>query len=59
VSNPALIPRAVEELLRYESIATPGRQVVRDVELGGELLGADEMVVLPLGSGGRDERVFD
>lgn len=59
VSNPALIPRAVEELLRYESIATPGPQVVRDVELGGELLGAGEMVVLPLGSGGRNERVFD
>jgi cytochrome P450 len=59
VRNPELIARGVEELLRYESIATPGRQVARDVELGGEVVRAGEMVVLPLGSAGRDERVFD
>lgn len=58
-SNPELIPRAVEELLRYESIATPGRLAVRDAEVGGQVIRAGDMVLLPLASAGRDENVFD
>lgn len=59
VQRPELARTAVEELLRYESIATPGRQVVTDTDLGGQHLRAGEMVMLPLGSAGRDESVFD
>ena len=59
VRNPALISTAVEELLRFESIATPGRLIVRDVEVRGCQLRTGEMVMLPLGSAGRDEAVFD
>jgi cytochrome P450 len=59
VAHPELIPVAVEELLRYESIAAPGRQVVTDTEVDGHRIRAGEMVLIPLGSAGRDEDVFE
>jgi cytochrome P450 len=59
VQRPDLIPAAVDELLRFESIAMPGRLVTRDVEFRGQMLRAGDMVLVPLGSAGRDEAVFD
>ncbi|CAM5671350.1 cytochrome P450 [Streptomyces viridochromogenes] len=54
-----LLPSAVREILRY---TTPAMHVLRtttrEVEVGGQLIGADEMVTLWLASANRDEKVF-
>jgi cholest-4-en-3-one 26-monooxygenase len=58
-ANPALVPSAVEEILRY---VTPTfhflRTVARDTELGGERLRQGDLVALFLASVNRDEEVF-
>jgi len=60
VADPARIPDAIEEILRYEgSTQVMGRTLTRDVELHGETMRAGEKVLLLLGSGNRDERVWD
>lgn len=57
--DPALLPSAVEEVLRY---ANPlhyfRRTATRDVELGGSRIGEGERVVLYYTSANRDETVF-
>jgi cytochrome P450 len=59
VSNAALIPNVVEELLRYEAPSpVQGRWVTRDVELHGVHVPADSKVLLLTGSAGRDERKY-
>ncbi len=58
-ADPALIPNAVEELLRYEAPSpVQGRWTTRDVELHGQTIPADSKVLLITGSAGRDERSF-
>jgi len=58
-ADPALIPRWVEETLRYDgSTQALARTVTTDVELHGHTLRADDRVVLLVGSANRDERVF-
>lgn len=59
VREPGITASAVEELMRFESMATPGRIATRDVELHGRRIRAGDMVLLPTGSAGRDEAVFD
>ena len=59
VNHPELIPNAVEEMIRFESIPAPARLVTREVEIRGERLHEGEMVLLPLGSAGRDEDVYE
>jgi cytochrome P450 len=55
----ALIPRAVEELLRYEAPSpVQGRWTTRDVELYGLSIPRDSKVLLLTGSAGRDERKY-
>jgi cytochrome P450 len=57
--DPALVPRWVEETLRYDnSTQALARLVARDVELHGEKLRAGEKAVLLVGSANRDERAF-
>lgn len=58
--DPALLPKAVEELLRFHSIVQNGlaRAAVADVQLDDVLIRAGEGVVLSLSAGNRDERVF-
>ncbi|OHV35359.1 MULTISPECIES: cytochrome P450 [Pseudofrankia] len=59
VANPALIPNAVEELLRYEAPAPAhARYVARDVEYHGQSVPAGSVVVFLVGSGNRDERRY-
>ncbi|MER5356909.1 cytochrome P450 [Streptomyces sp. NPDC002785] len=55
-----LLPKAVEELLRFHSIVQNGlaRAAVEDVQLDDLLIRAGEGVVLSLSAGNRDERVF-
>jgi cytochrome P450 len=59
-ADPAAIPKAVEEILRYaNSTQIMARTLTHDVELHGEHMNAGEKVLLLLGSGNRDERVFE
>lgn len=58
--NRALIPTAVEEIVRYVTPATHfARQVAKDTEIAGQPIKAGERVVLWYTSANRDEEVFD
>ena len=60
VSDPARIPRAVEETLRYDlPVQLTARTLTRDVELHGQTLGRGQKVALLLASANRDERQFE
>lgn len=55
--SPEVIPRAVEELLRWEStVSGVPRKVMRDVELSGVQLHAGDDVIVLIGSANTDER---
>ncbi|WP_189132739.1 cytochrome P450 [Wenjunlia tyrosinilytica] len=57
--DPALIPKAVEEFLRWASpVYHFRRTATRDVELGGKQIKEGDKVVLWFASGNRDEKVF-
>ncbi|MBW1884399.1 MAG: cytochrome P450 [Deltaproteobacteria bacterium] len=57
--RPELIPRAVEEMLRWcGSVTHMARTVTRDVELRGQKLRAGEKVVMLYAAANRDEQVF-
>ncbi|MFI9379931.1 cytochrome P450 [Kutzneria sp. NPDC052558] len=60
VDDPALVPTAVEELLRLTplGVVTFARIAKEDVEVGGTLVRADECVVMQLAAANRDESVF-
>jgi cytochrome P450 len=58
--DPGRIPAAIEEILRYEgSTQVMARTLTRDVELHDRVMPAGDKVLLLLGSGNRDERVWD
>lgn len=58
--NPALLPTAVDEVLRYASpVQFDPRRATREVELHGVRLRPDDYVLCWLGSANRDERVFE
>jgi pimeloyl-[acyl-carrier protein] synthase len=57
--DPSLIDGAVEEILRYyPSVNRTARLLVDDVELHGKTLLKGSIVILMLGAGNRDPRVF-
>jgi cytochrome P450 len=59
VDDPALIPNAVEETLRYEAPSPiQGRWVARDVEIHGTVVPRGAKMALLNGSADRDERYF-
>lgn len=59
VADPALLPEAVEESLRYNTSAQRfKRRLQRDVELHGQRMRQGDFVCLAYGSGNRDERMF-
>jgi cytochrome P450 len=59
VGEPALIPQAVEEMLRREPpTQTSARQTTRDVALHGVTIPADSRVLLMWGAANLDEREF-
>jgi cytochrome P450 len=59
VADRALIPNAIEELLRYEAPSpVQGRWLTRDVTLHGTTIPAGSKVLLITGSAGRDERFY-
>lgn len=60
VANPAAIPRAVEEMLRWTTpFQNMMRTVTRDTELRGVALREGARLLLLYPSANRDERVFD
>ena len=59
VANPALIPDAIEESLRFNTSGQRfRRKLMQDVTLHGQTLKAGDFVCLAYGSGNRDERAF-
>ncbi len=58
--DPAIIPTAIEELLRFESpVPFVPRIVTKDAELSGFPVRAGDQVVLLLGAANTDERAHD
>jgi cytochrome P450 len=56
---PALVPNAIEELLRFQPPSpVQGRWTTRAVELHGTTVPADAKVLLLTGAAGRDERAY-
>ena len=59
IERPELIPNAVEEFLRYDSpLQTVGRNISRDIEMGGHCLKAGDRALLVWASANRDEAQF-
>jgi len=56
VSEPTLIPTAIEEFLRAYAPVTMARKIKNDTVLGGYLYRAGEMVLLPFPAANRDPR---
>ncbi len=59
--EPALLPLAVEEMLRYDCPVerAPMRFAAEDVRLGNQLIRRGDSVSLVLGSANRDAAIFD
>jgi cytochrome P450 len=57
-ASPELIPDAVEEFLRFFSIATTVRVVTRDAEFAGCPMKTGDRIVLPTASAARDAAQF-
>jgi cytochrome P450 len=59
VDDPALIPGAVEEMLRWNSpVVHMARTATTDVEIRGQLIRAGDVVVMLYQSANRDEEIF-
>jgi cytochrome P450 len=59
VENPALIPDAIEEVLRLEPPAPHvGRYAAQDVEFNGNKVPAGSAILMLIGAANHDERVF-
>jgi cytochrome P450 len=60
IADPGRIPDAIEEILRFEgSTQVMARTLTRDVELHDTTMTEGHKVLLLLGSGNRDERIWD
>ncbi|MHB8376362.1 MAG: cytochrome P450 [Dehalococcoidia bacterium] len=59
-ARPALIPAAIEEVLRYYApFAATFRRASRDVEIAGVHVPKDDRVIVLMASANRDERQFE
>lgn len=59
ISEPSIIPSAVEEYLRIFAIVMDGRKVKRDVDFHGCPMKKDDMVMLCIPAASRDEAEFE
>jgi cytochrome P450 len=60
IRDPALIPAAIEEMLRYLAPSQyQGRFTLRPARIHGVVIPENQRVILITGSAGRDEREFD
>lgn len=58
IADPAVIPKAVEEILRIEAAVAAGRRAARDTELGGVTIAEGDQLLLMLCSANRDPETF-
>ena len=59
VANPALIPDAIEESLRYNTSGQRFRRyIMKDTTIHGQTMREGDFVCMAYGSGNRDERAF-
>ena len=58
VADPAVVPSAVEELLRFYPILTMSRKVTRDTDEYGCPMHKGDRVILPLATANRDPAAF-
>jgi len=59
VANPALVPQAIEELLRFQTPGPAiGRYVAQDIEFYGQTVPAGTAMMLLIGAANRDDRRF-
>ena len=57
--NPALIPNAIEEILRYECpVQAVARTVAEPIAIGGEAFNKGDLIVALIGAANRDPEVF-
>ncbi|MEU1952524.1 cytochrome P450 [Nocardia rhamnosiphila] len=59
IEDHAVIPTAVEEILRFEAAVVPGRRATRATELGGVRIAEGDQLILMLCSANRDGAEFD
>jgi cytochrome P450 len=58
--DPALVPTAIEEMLRYDSpVQLTSRIATEEVEVGGTVIGAGRAVLVAIGGANRDPEVFE
>jgi hypothetical protein len=58
--DPALVPAAIEEMLRYDSpVQLTSRIATEDVEAGGRVIAAGQAVLVSIGGANRDPDVFE
>ena len=59
-SRPEFMPKAVEEFLRFDSsVQQLPRIAQQDVEIGGQVIRAGEMIICLLGGANRDPEVYE
>jgi cytochrome P450 len=58
LDNPAIIPHAADELIRYHGFHHIGRDVGRDAEFAGVQLKSGDRILLPTGGGNHDDRAY-
>jgi cytochrome P450 len=58
VAEPALIPRAIEEMMRVYPIVQTARKATRDFDFHGCPVKAGDMAAFPLASAGRDDAEY-
>ena len=59
-ANPALIPKMVAEVIRWQTpLSYMRRTATQDVEVGGKQIKKDDQVLMWYASGNRDEDVFE
>jgi cytochrome P450 len=59
LDNPAIIPDAMEEFLRFYTIVRPSRKVMQDIEFHGCPMKAGDMAHVPLAAACRDPEGFE
>ena len=60
MQNPALVPKMVPEIIRWQTpVAHMARTATQDLELGGKLIKKDDRVCMWYISGNRDEDIID
>lgn len=58
-AEPALMPNAIEEMLRFESsVQMTGRTAFEDIEVGGVTIASEESVICLLAAANRDPEAF-